>query len=136
VSSRWPAHGGLAACISDAGRCGFGCVLAGLGRGDGALWVGAGEVTAVGNVQRAEGEEGGVWVVLLHVFLVSRPGSGQGRLGLDRGMSTSMATGPGANGNSVGHSRIDFPKFCPPGARHNARKNSKFEFLKSFTLGC
>jgi hypothetical protein len=36
--------------------------------------------------------EGGVRAVFLHV---SRPGSGQGRLRLDRGMSTSMATGLG-----------------------------------------
>jgi hypothetical protein len=41
-----------------------------------------------------------------------------------------------ANVNSIGHSDFDFLDFCPPGARHNARKNSKFEFLKSFTLGC
>jgi hypothetical protein len=39
------------------------------------------------------------------------------------------------NGNRVGHSSSDFLDFCPPGARHNARKKLKFEFLKIFTLG-
>jgi hypothetical protein len=28
-----------------------------------------------------------------------------------------------------------FPGFRPPSVRHNARKNSNFKFLKSFTLG-
>jgi hypothetical protein len=41
-----------------------------------------------------------------------------------------------ANGNSVGHSGFDFPGFRPPTVRSNARKNSKFKFLKRFTLGC
>jgi hypothetical protein len=46
--------------IDDAGRCGFGCMLAGLGRSDGALWVGFGELTLVGVVQREERQrEGG-----------------------------------------------------------------------------
>jgi hypothetical protein len=39
-------------------------------------------------------------------------------------------------GDSVGHSSLDFPKFCPPGVRHNARMNFKFEFLKTSTVGC
>jgi hypothetical protein len=46
-----------------------------------------------------------------------------------------MATGPGANENSVGHNRYDFLDFCPLGARSNARKNFKFEFLKTATVG-
>jgi hypothetical protein len=70
-------------------------MLAGLGRGDGALWVGGGETTTVSIVQREEGQRGGVWAVLLLVFLVSRPGSGQRGLGLTAGDSTSMATGLG-----------------------------------------
>jgi hypothetical protein len=76
-------------------------VLAGLGHGDGALWVGVGETTPVGNVQRAKGKERGVWAVLLLVLLVSRPGSGQGRLGSTAGDSTSMATGLGRTGTAM-----------------------------------
>jgi hypothetical protein len=82
-------------CTGKAGCGGLGGVLAGLGRGDGALWVGAGEVTPVGNVQRAEGKRGGSGRVLPLLLHVSRPGSGQRGLGLDQGMSTSMATGLG-----------------------------------------
>jgi hypothetical protein len=83
----------LAACASKAGRCGFGRVLAGLGRGDGALWVGAGEVTAVGNVQRAEGEERGSWARSSSPppGLTARVGAEEA--GLDRGGSPGMATG-------------------------------------------
>jgi hypothetical protein len=47
-----------------------------------------------------------------------------------------MATGPGANGNSVGHSRLGFAKIRPQGVRSNARMNSEFEFLKTATVGC
>jgi hypothetical protein len=38
------------------------------------------------------------------------------------------------NGNRVGHSSSDFLDFCPPGVRHNARKNLNFEFLKTATV--
>jgi hypothetical protein len=93
VSSRWPAQGGLATCIGDAGRGGLRGALAGLGRGDGALWVGGGETTPVGNVQRAEGEREGVRAASSFSFHVARPGSGQRGLGLDQGDSTGMATG-------------------------------------------
>jgi hypothetical protein len=37
--------------------------------------------------------------------------------------------------NSEAHSNHDFLDFCLSGARHNARKRFKFEFLKIFTLG-
>jgi hypothetical protein len=70
-------------------------VLAGLGRGDGALWVGVGEATPVGDLQRAEGKRGGSGRVLPLLLHVSWPGSGQGRLGSTEGDSTSMATGLG-----------------------------------------
>jgi hypothetical protein len=58
-------------------------VLAGFGLGVGALWAGVGEPTPVGIVQRTEGKERGVRAVSSLPFHVSRPGSGQGRLGLD-----------------------------------------------------
>jgi hypothetical protein len=47
-----------------------------------------------------------------------------------------MATGLGQMGTASAIVESIFLDFCPPGVRHNARKNSKFEFLKSFTLGC
>jgi hypothetical protein len=95
MSSRWPAQGGLATCIGDAGRSSLGGMLAGLGHGDGALWVYVGELMPVGIVQRAEGEREGVRAAYSFSFHVSRPGSGQRGLGLDQGDSTGMATGLG-----------------------------------------
>jgi hypothetical protein len=73
--------GGLATCNCNAGRGGLGSVLAGFGLGIGALWVGVGETTPVGIVQRAEGKRGGSGCVLPLLLHVSWPGSGQGRLG-------------------------------------------------------
>jgi hypothetical protein len=53
-------QGVLATCTGKAGHDGLGSVLAGLGRGDGVLWVGGGETMTVGIVQREEGHsEGG-----------------------------------------------------------------------------
>jgi hypothetical protein len=86
-------RGGLATCIGNAGRGGLGGMLAGLGHGNGALWVGGGETTTVGIVQREEGQRGGVWAASSFSFHVARPGSGQRGLGLDQGDSTGMATG-------------------------------------------
>jgi hypothetical protein len=51
--------GALAMCKGHTGRGGLGGVLAGLGRGDGVLWVGAGEATLVGSLQRGRGTEKG-----------------------------------------------------------------------------
>jgi hypothetical protein len=136
VSNRWPAQGGLETCIGDAGRGGLRGVLAGLGHGDGALWVGGGETTPVGNVQRAEGKKGGSGGCSSSFPPCLTAWVGAGEAGLDSGGLHEHGYRAGANVNSDGHSRIDFLDFCPPGARHNARKNSKFEFLKSFTLGC
>jgi hypothetical protein len=93
VSSRWPAQGGLATCIGDARRGGLGGVLAGLGRGDGALWVGDGETTTVGIVQREEGQRGGVWAASSFSFHVARPASGQRGTGLDQGDSQAWLQG-------------------------------------------
>jgi hypothetical protein len=136
VARRWPVRGVLATCIGDAGHGGLGGVLAGLGRGDGALWVGAGETTPVGNMQRAEGEREGVRACSSssHPCLTAWVGAGEAGArprGLHRHGYRVRA-----NGNRVGHSGFDFLDVCPPGARHNARKNSKYKFLKSFTLGC
>jgi hypothetical protein len=46
-----------------------------------------------------------------------------------------MATGSGANGNSVGHSSLDSTEICPPGVRPNVRMKSNFKFLKTATVG-
>jgi hypothetical protein len=136
VSSRWPAQGVLATCTGKAGRGGLGGMLAGLGRGDGALWAHVGELMPVGTVQRGRGRREGVRAVSSLSFHVSRPGSGQRGLGLDRGEVSSMATGLGRTGTSMATVALILPGFRSPSVRHNARKNSKFKFLKSFTLGC
>jgi hypothetical protein len=136
MARRWPVRGVLATCNGNTGCGGLGGVLAGCCLGVGALWAGVGEITPVGIVQRAEGKRGGSGRVLPLFLHVSRPGSGQGRLGLDRGGVHEHGYRARANGNSVGHSSFDFPKFCPPGVRHNARMNFKFEFLKTATVGC
>jgi hypothetical protein len=136
VSSRWPAQGVLAMCTGKAGCGGLGGVLAGCCPGVGVLWACSGELTPVGIVQRAEGKERGCPGGFLPVLHVSRSGSGQRGLELDRGVSTSMATGLGRMGTAMATVALIFPGFRPPSVRHNARKNSKFKFLKSFTLGC
>jgi hypothetical protein len=134
VARRWPERGVLAMCASKAGHCGFGRVLAGLGRGNGALWVGAGKVTTVGNVQRAEGEERGSWAgsPSSPPFLTARVRA-EGA-GLDRGDVHGHGYRARANWNSVAHSSFDFLDFCPPRVRSNARKNSNFKFLKTATV--
>jgi hypothetical protein len=109
-------------------------MLAGLGRGDGVLWVGAGEVTPVGNVQRAEGEERGSWAGSSSSppCLTARVGA-EGA-GLDRGGLHEHGYRARANGNSDDHSELIFSDFCSPGVRHNARKKFEFEFLKTATV--
>jgi hypothetical protein len=128
VSRRWPAQGGLARCIVDAGRGGLGGVLEGLGRGDGVLWVGGGEATTVGIVLREEGQREGVRAASSFSSHVARPGSGQRGLGSTAGDSTSMATGCERTGTAFVTVKSIFSDFCPPGARHNARKKFEFEF--------
>jgi hypothetical protein len=55
--------------------------------------------------------------------------------GLDRGVIHEYGYRVRTHENSEAHSNHDFLDFCLPGARHNARKRFKFEFLKFFTLG-
>jgi hypothetical protein len=52
------------------------------------------------------------------------------------GVSSGMARSARSYGNGVGYSGRDFLNLCSQGVRSNARMNSNFEFLKSFTLGC
>jgi hypothetical protein len=61
---------------------------------------------------------------------------GAGEAGLNRGSVHGMATGSGANENNDGHNSFIFLKFCPPGVRSNARKNSNFKFLKNSNWSC
>jgi hypothetical protein len=53
----------LATCTGDTGLDGLASVLEGFGLGDGVLCVSSGEVTAVGDVQRAGEEERGSWAL-------------------------------------------------------------------------
>jgi hypothetical protein len=135
MSSRWPAQGALATCTGKAGRCGFGRVLEGFGRGDGVLWVGAGEATTVGVVQGEEGQRGGGPGGVFLLLPCRTAWVGVEGAGLDRGGLHEHGYRIKTNGNRIVHSSSDILDSCPPGARHNARKKSKFEFLKIFTLG-
>jgi hypothetical protein len=75
----------------------------------------------------------------LPVFHVSRPGSGQGRLGINNQVREGVH-GYGyrarAYDSGVTHSEFGFPNFCPERVRHNARMKLNFENLKSATVGC
>jgi hypothetical protein len=53
VSSSSPVRGPWRRATSNTGHGGLARVLEGFGLGDGVLWVGSGEVTAVGDVQGA-----------------------------------------------------------------------------------
>jgi hypothetical protein len=66
-------------------------------------------------------------------FLTARVGA-EGA-GLDRGGSPGMATGFKRARTVMLTVTTIFSDFCTPGVRSNARKKSKFEFLKFFTLG-
>jgi hypothetical protein len=110
-------------------------VLGGFGLGCGVLWVGAGAVTMVGDVQRVGEEERGVLgaVSSSPPFLMARVGA-QGA-GLDRGTVQEHGYSHRMNGDSDPHSDHDLVNFHLPGARRNARKRFKFEIVKFFTLG-
>jgi hypothetical protein len=125
----------LTTCTGDTGLDGLARVLEGCCLGCGVLWVGAGEVTVVGSLQRGrrrrEGGPGGV-----HHFLPCRTAwVGAEGAGVDRGGVHERGYRVETNGDSEAHSKLDFLDFCLPSARHNARKKFKFEFLNFFTLG-
>jgi hypothetical protein len=111
-------------------------VFAGFCLDDGVLWVGAGEVATVGDVQRAEEEERGSWARSSSSppFLMARVGA-EGA-GLDRGGSPGMAIGFERARTVVLTVKSIFSDFCSPGVRSNARKKFKFEFLKTATVVC
>jgi hypothetical protein len=56
--------------------------------------------------------------------------------GLDSGGLLEHGYRIKTNVNSDAHSSSDFLDFCPPGVRHNARKNLNFEILKTATVVC
>jgi hypothetical protein len=110
-------------------------VLGGFGLGGGVLWVGAGAVTMVGDMQRAGEEERGVLGAISSSppFLTARVGA-EGA-GLDRGTVQEHGYSHRTNGDSDPHSDHDLFDFHLPGVRRNARKRFKFEILKISTLG-
>jgi hypothetical protein len=110
-------------------------VLEGFCLGDGVLWVGSSKVTAVGDVQGAEGEERGSWARSFSSppLLTARVGA-EGA-GLDCGRLHEHGYRVEMSGDSEAHSKLDFLDFCLPGVRQNAHKKFKLEFLKIFTLG-
>jgi hypothetical protein len=83
----------LAMCTGDTGLDGLACVLGGCCLGRGVLWVGAGEGTVVGSLQREERQRGGAWARSSSSLHFSRLGSGQRGLVSTAGSSMSMATG-------------------------------------------
>jgi hypothetical protein len=99
--------------IGDARRCGFGCVLAGLGRSDGALWVGCGELTLVGVVQREERQRGGGSGCFSSLSSLSH-GLGRGWGGWARQRECPRhGYRVRAKVNSDVHSKTDFSRFVP-----------------------
>jgi hypothetical protein len=101
----------LATCTGDTGLDGLARVLEGFGLGRGVLWVGAGEVTAVGSLQRGRRRrEGGPGAVFLFPpFLTARVGA-EGA-GLDRGVVNEHGYRHETNGSSDLHSNHDFSRF-------------------------
>jgi hypothetical protein len=83
----------LATCTGDTGLDGLARVLEGCCLGYGVLWVGAGEVTVVGSLQRGRRSREGVRAASSVSSHVARLGSGQRELGSTADVSTSMATG-------------------------------------------
>jgi hypothetical protein len=110
-------------------------VLGGFGLGCGVLWVGAGEGRVVGDVQNAGKKRGGVLGAASSSppFLTARVGAGGA--GLDRGIVQEHGNRVWASKNSDLHSSCDLARFHLPGVRRIARKNFKFEILKTSTLG-
>jgi hypothetical protein len=88
-------------------------VLEGFGLGRGVLWVGSGAVMAVGDVQRAEEEERGSWVLSSSSppFLTARVRA-EGAW-LDRGDVHERGYRVETNGSSEPHSKLDFLQFLP-----------------------
>jgi hypothetical protein len=89
----------------------------------------------VGIVQRAEGKERGVRAVSSFSFHVSRPGSGQGRLGLDSGGLHEHGYRARANGNSVGHSSLDFSWISPTKCSVKCPQEFKIRIFEKFHFG-
>jgi hypothetical protein len=125
----------LAKCTGDTGLDGLACVLGDGCLGRGVLWVGAGESTAVGSLQRGRRRrEGGPGAVLC--FLPCRTAwVGAEGAGVDRGGVQEHGYRLETDGDSDPHSDHDLFDFHRPGVRRNARKRFKFEILKISTLG-
>jgi hypothetical protein len=84
----------------------------------------------------SEGDKEGVRVCFPLFLHVSRSWVGVEGAGARPRWSPQHGYRARANWNSDGHSSFIFPKFCPPGVRSNARKNSNFEFLKNSNWSC
>jgi hypothetical protein len=110
--AQWVAGAGaLAVCKGHAGHDGLARVLEGFGLGGGVLWVGSGEATTVGGLQREEGQRGGV-----RLRSSSSPPRFTARVGaegagLDRGGLHEHGYRLKTNGNSEAHSDLIFSDF-------------------------
>jgi hypothetical protein len=86
-------------------------MFAGFCLDDGVLWVGAGKVTAVGDMQQAEEEERGSWAMSSSSppLLTARVGA-EGAW-LDRGGVHARGYRVETNGSSDPHSKLDISRF-------------------------
>jgi hypothetical protein len=94
--------------LSNTGHGGLVSVLAGFCIGDGVLWVGSGKVTAVGDVQRAEGEERESWARSSSSPPLLMAQVGAEEAGVDRGGVHEHGYRVETNGDSEAHSKLDF----------------------------
>jgi hypothetical protein len=110
-------------------------VLEGSGRGDGVLWVSAGEATTVGIMQGAAGQRGGVRVCSSSSppSLAARVGAGEA--GLDSGDVQEHGYRAGANVNSVAHSRTDFSGFFTSRCSIKCPQEFKFRIFENCHCG-
>jgi hypothetical protein len=125
----------LATCTGDTGLDGLACVLEGFGLGCGMLWVGAGEGTMVGSLQRAGEEERGVpgAVSSSPPFLTARVGA-EGA-GLDRGVVQEHGYRLRANGNSDLHSELRFARFLSARCSTKCPQEFQISNFENFHFG-
>jgi hypothetical protein len=110
-------------------------VLEGFGLGCGVLWVGSGAVMAVGDMQRAEEEERGSWVLSSSSppFFTARVGA-EGA-GVDRGEVHEHGDRVWVKKNSAAHSEIDFLRFLPARCSTQCPQEIQIRIFEIFHFG-
>jgi hypothetical protein len=85
--------------------------------------------------ERRETEKGGPGGFFLLFLPCLTAWVGAGEAGLDRGSVHGMATGPGANENSDGHSELDFSGFLPARCSIKCPQEIKFQIFENGHCG-